>query len=615
MAAYLPPLYRAAAEAVAQLTDVPATEFKVEQPPRPELGDLAVGVFALAKLRKAPPPKIAAEIAAAFRPDVHGQGLLASATAAGPYVNFKADRAAVMRMLVEASIMRRLVPRDLGAGKTLCIDYSSPNVSKALAFHHIRSTGIGLALVRIFRALGWTVVGFNHLGDWGTTHGMLIDAWKKWGEGDVATADLDIAQLNDLYVRWRKLADIGNDERADVWFQQLTGDDAAKRETALAEMRDAMVKAKAHAAAGPAWFARLEQGDDEARKIWQRFRDVSWAEFDAVYKRLGIEFEETRGEAAYEQDLPGVMAELRAKQLVHESEGAQVVDLPDEKIPVIVEKRDGASTYATRDFASAKYRYATYHFDRSLYVVAREQNLHFRQVFKLLERAGYAWAKQCEHVSFGLITVGGKKSSTRAGGALLLNDVLREAHVRALEKMTESTSAQMPLAEAWPLAEQVGIAGVLFSNLVTQREKDIAFDWDKALATEGDSGPYLQYAHARCASILRKANEDVATATVDFALLATDLEWAVARRLHDFGDVVARAGDTCEPHLVCHYLLDLAGDFSRWYTAGNAKDAAHLRVLCDDAPTRAARLALTLAVQRTLAQGLHLLGITAPDRM
>lgn len=612
----LSPIHRAAADVVARRGDgtVRAEDLKVSTPPKPELGDVAVACFQVAKGSN--PAKVAAEIAAAFQPE----GLLASATATGPYVNFKVDRAAALRWIVGEALAGRLVPQ-LGAGKTICIDYSSPNISKELAFHHIRSTGIGHAIAQIDRALGYRVVGINHLGDWGTTHGMLIDAWLKWGT-DVApeAIDLDIKELNALYVRWRDAANVLKDERADKWVGMLAAG-GADREVALKELTEARAKAQAHEDGGRAWFARLESGDARARAIWERFRAISWADFEDIYRQLGIVFEEVRGEAAYEPDLPGVMAELREKGLVHESEGAQVVDLPDEKIPVIVAKRDGASTYATRDFASAKYRHATHGFERSLYVVAREQALHFRQVFKLLGRAGYAWASQCEHVSFGLVRLGGKKSSTRAGGAVLLRDVLKEAQARALAKMAEdptSESAKLPLGVALPLAAQVGIGAVLFANLVTQREKDIDFEWDRALAAEGDSGVYLQYTHARCASIMRRGGVALGEALgdgVDFARLVEAHEWAVAKRLLDYGEVVARAGAQNEPHLVCHYLLELAGDFSRWYTAGNSKDAAHLRVLCDDAELRRARLALVGAVQRTLADGLGLLGIAAPDQM
>ncbi len=608
--AHLTPFHRAAAELVATAAGVPVDDVKVELPPRAELGDLAVGCFPIAKAHKTNPVVAAKAIAAAFVPNE----LLASATAAGPYVNFKLHRAAAFRWVIGAALDGTLVP-SLGAAKTICIDYSSPNISKELAFHHVRSTGIGHALAQIFRALGYRVVGINHLGDWGTTHGMLIDAWLRWGK-DLGDAPLDIASLNALYVRWREQADVQKrdpDEFA-AWMKAiLAGGDGARG--AIDKLVAADAAARAFAAGGAAWFAKLEAGDAQAREIWNRFRTVSWTEFEAIYKQLGIEFEEVRGESAYEDDLAGVIAELRDRQLLEPSEGAQVVTLPDETIPVMIVKSDGASTYATRDFASAKYRWNTYQFERSLYVVAREQALHFRQVWKLLLRAGYDWAARCEHISFGLVRIGGKKSSTRAGGAILLRDVLDEAKARALAKMAEpgSPSAQMPLAQAVVLAEQIGTGAVLFANLVTQREKDVDFEWDRALAAEGDSGVYLQYSHARCASIMRKASASP-TNDVDHALLVADAEWAVAKRLLDFGDIVARAGAACEPHLIAHYLLDLAAEFSRWYNAGSGDPSLKV-VRPDDLPLQGARIALAGALQKTMATGLSLLGIAAPDQM
>ena len=463
---HLTPLHRAAAEVVAAAAGVPVDDVKVELPPRPELGDLAVGCFPIAKAQKTNPVAAAREIASAFVPSEW----LASATAAGPYVNFKVHRAAAFRWVVTEALAGDLVPCAVGAGKTLCIDYSSPNVSKELAFHHVRSTGIGHALAQIFRALGYKVVGINHLGDWGTTHGMLIDAWQRWG-AELGNAPLDIATLNGLYVRWRDQTNVQKRDEFDAWIKAIIAGGPAGA-AAGPKLVEADAAAKAFAAGGAAWFQRLEQGDPVARQIWERFRAVSWAEFETVYRQLGIVFEEVRGESAYEADLPRVMAELRARGLVQTSEGAQVVELPDEKIPIIVEKTDGASTYATRDFAAAQYRWDTYCFERSLYVVAREQALHFRQVFKLLARAGHDWASRCEHVTFGLVRIGGKKTSTRAGGAVLLKDVLNEAKARALAKMAEPTSpsAQMPLAQAHALAEQIGTGAVLFANLVTQRE-------------------------------------------------------------------------------------------------------------------------------------------------
>lgn len=590
MALHHTPLHFAAAEAVAAHAGLAATDLKVDTPPRPELGDLAVGCFAIAKARGLSPAQVATEIAAAIEPS----GMLASASAQGPFVNFRADRTATLRWLVDATLRRTLIPNGLGIDKTICIDYSSPNISKHLAYHHIRGTTIGHALVHIYRALGYRVVGINFLGDWGTTHGMLLAAWSRWPQDT-----LDVSVLNDLYVKFR----------------------AAIEENPALE------------AEGRAWFKRLEDGDPEARALWQKFRDVSWAEFESVYDILGIKFEEIRGESAYEPDMPGVMRELVDKGLVTTSEGAEVVVLEGEKTPILLRKQDGTTLYATRDMAAAEYRWTNYHFARSLYVVGREQALHFRQLFKLIARAGYDWASRCQHVAYGHVRIGGKKTSTRLGNVVLMKHVFDIMQDEVRPRIAEANPTMAPDVLD-RTARDVGIGAVVFANLASQREKDVDFDLEKVTSTTGDSGPYLQYSHARCASILRKAGErlvadddgvqsakhgseqrlaDLGLEDADVSLLTHDAEWAIAKKLLDFPDAVVRAGDSCEPHIVCHYLLELASEFSRWYTAGSSD--ASLRVLCDDPALRRARLALTAAVQAALATGLGLLGIAAPDQM
>jgi arginyl-tRNA synthetase len=563
------PVHLAAAQAVAASAGVAATDLKVEAPPRAELGDLAVGCFAIAKAAKKSPAQVATEIAAAFQPTE----LLASATAAGPFVNVRLDRTATFRWLIDAALRGQLVPNTVGTGKTICIDYSSPNISKHLAYHHIRGTTIGHALAQIFRALGYTVVGINFLGDWGTTHGMLLAAYNIWG----ADEPLDITKLNALYVKFR---------------------DGMKTNPDLEQQ-------------GRIYFKKLEDGDPEVRALWQRFRDISWAEFEEVYKLLGIVFDEVRGESAYEPDMPGVFKELA--HLITESEGAQVVELEGEKNPILLKTKDGTTLYATRDVAAAKYRWNTFHPTRSLYVVDRGQALHFRQLFKLLKKAGHDWASVCEHVPYGLIRLGGKKTATRLGGVMLMRDVFKvaEAEVREIIAKVNPT---LPADVVDQVAPQIGIGAVVFANLATQREKDIDFDLEKAVSLEGDSGPYIQYSHARCASIARKAGEKItSTEAVQLERLTTEFEWAVAKKLLEFPEIVVRASENSEPHGVAHYLLSLAGEFSRWYSAGN--DDKTQRVLCEDPDTRRARLALTAAVQATLATGLGLLGMAAPEQM
>jgi len=571
MATYHTPLHRAAAEAVCTHAGIATIELKVEAPPRPELGDLAVGCFAIAKAQKQSPADVARAIAAAFQPT----DLLESANAAGPFINFRARRSATYRWLIEGALHGRLIPHELGAGKAICIDYGSPNISKHLAYHHIRGTTIGHALAQTFRALGYRVIGINFLGDWGTTHGMLLAAWHKWGPLD----PVDVTGLNALYVRFR----------------------AAMKEDPSLEQE------------GRSWFKKLEDGDPDARALWQRFRDVSWAEFQSVYEILGIEYDEVRGESAYEPDMPRVFETLAAQGLSTMSDGALVVALDGEKTPILLRTRDGTTLYATRDVAAAEYRWDNYQFTRSLYVVDRGQALHFRQLFKLLGKMGHTWAERCEHVPYGLVRIDKQRAGSRLGNVVMMREVFTIAE-DMVRSVIATNSPEMPPALISDVARQVGIGAIVFANLVQQRDKDIEFDINNAVSLDGDSGPYLQYSHARCASIARKAGERVTElAGVDLDKLGHDAEWAVARKLLEFPDAVVRASEACEPHVICHYLLQLATEFSRWYSAGNTD--ASLRIVCDDAPTRRARLALAAAVQATLRDGLAMLGIAAPDQM
>jgi len=578
MSAVLHPFAAAAAKAVADALELNASMFQVGSPPKAALGDFAVGCFPAAKQLRQAPPAIAAKVVEAFEPNE----FLTEAKATGPFVNFRANRGALYRYLLDATLVddaaAELIPTTPGAGKTVCIDYSSPNISKHLAYHHIRSTVIGHALANLYRAVGYNVVGINHLGDWGTTHGMLIAAYKKWGAPD----PLDISALNDLYVKFRA---------------------AMKEDESLGEL-------------GRAWFKKLEDGDEEARKLWSHFKEVSWAEFEAVYEQLGIEFELVKGESEYENLMPAVLEMLDAKGLSSESEGALVVMLDEDGPPLLLKKKDGATLYATRDLAAAMFRWDTYAFERNLYVVDRGQGLHFKQLFKTLKLAGHDWADNCAHISFGLVRLGGKKTGTRSGNVVLLKEVLAEAEERSRARIREQNEG-MADDDVAATARMVGVGAIVFANLATQREKDVDFSWEDVLSVEGDSGPYIQYAHARCSAILRKAGElapNVASNAGELAdLLAHDGEWQVAMKLLDVGSVVARAADSNEPHLLSRYLLDLCALFSRWYTLGNQDKS--LRVLCEDEAVSRARLTLVSATRETLRRGLEILGLQAPHVM
>jgi arginyl-tRNA synthetase len=552
----------------------PDTEVAVTSPPDRAMGDYAVAMFPFAKALKAAPPALAAKVAAAFAPG----GGLASATAAGPFVNFRVDRAAFFADVV-AHVAKEGASyghNAEGAGRTVVIDYSSPNISKHLAYHHIRSTMIGHSLCRIYRANGWRAVGLNFLGDWGTTHGMLIAAWKRWGEG-VDLADDGVTKLNELYVRFR------------------------------AEMKaDKSLEAESRA-----WFKKLEDGDAEARALWTRFRDVSLAEFDRAYAKVGVKFDAVFGESFYEGRMEPVLRDLEAKGLLSISDGATVVDLTDRKLPpCLLRKSDGATLYATRDIASAVHRFEEFHFDRALYVVDKGQGVHFQQWFAVCEKAGYPFAGRLEHVAFGQVKFGGKKTSTRAGGVVLLHEVLDEA-AEAIDKVVAEKNPSMPAEKRHEVARQVGYGAIIFADLAKERAGDVEFDMERLLSFEGDTGPYCQYQHARIASIVRKAGVDLAGA--DASLLKTDEEWAVAMLISELPDRVRRAREKNEPSVVAVYAIDLCRAFSSWYAQGS-KDAA-LKVNCEDAAIAKARLALARSAQQAVANALFLVGLEAPQEM
>lgn len=567
----LNPFAAAAQEAVANALQMPADRFVVGTPPNPQMGDVAVGCFPAAKELKLAPPVLAKKVVESFVPTE----FLASASAAGPFVNFKLQRKALFAYLARATLGDgELIPQTPGAGKRICIDFSSPNISKQLAYHHIRSTVIGHALANLYRAVGYEVIGINHLGDWGTTHGMLIAAYKRWPPEEPIT----IETLNDLYVKFR------------------------------AEMKED----PALEAEGRAWFAKLENGDKEARELWQHFKDISWAEFQSAYDMLGIEFDEVKGESDYVAAMPAVLTMLDEKGLSSISDGALVVMLEEDDMPpLLLRKQDGATLYGTRDLAAAMYRWETYHFERNLYVVDRGQGLHFKQLFRTLDKAGFEWAAKCHHVPFGLVRVGGKKTGTSKGNVVLLKEVFQEATDRAAAKIRDN-NAQWSDEQVERVAPIVGIGAIVFANLMSQRDKDVDFDWDDVLSTSGDSGAYVQYGHARTCRTIEKSGEEP-DADADFALLGEDLEWALALELANLPDVVARAADGNDPHLLSRYLLELVSTFSGWYTAGNQDKS--LRVLCEDDAVRKARLALVGMTRTVLQEGLRLLGVQAPGAM
>ena len=540
------------------------------KPADPQHGDLAFPTFPLAKQLRTAPPKIAADLAGKLA--VPGLEV----TAAGPYVNARFEARAFIEGVLSETRGAGIGygSTDAGAGKTVVIDYSSPNIAKPIAFHHLRTTLIGHAIANLYRSQGWRVEGINYLGDWGKQFGLVAVGLAEYG--DPARRG-EMAHLVDVYVK------------ANV---------RAEKDPAFDEQ-------------ARAFFRKMEEGDPEARALWHELRETSLRGFLPMYERLGIEFEHIDGESLYEDRMDGVIEEIARTVGVKQSEGALIVDLPyaEGEPPVLLKKADGSTLYATRDLAAAEDRWERFHFDRSLYVVARDQALHFTQVFRVLAAMGKPWADRCIHVSFGRIM----GMSTRAGKLVLLNDVLDEARARALEKVRESaTSGRIHTEDPERLAEQVGVGAVIFGDLKNRRNTDYTFDWDEVLEFDGHTGPYLQYAHARACNLLKRGGG--APARADAGLLVLPEELQLARTLARFPVQVRAAVEQDEPSFVARHLIDVSVEFSRWYTLGN-QDRDKRVVHETDAELRAARLALADAVRIVLATGLQLLGIAAPESM
>ena len=555
------------AEALSGLCNQPKEDLAawLETPPTPDMGDYAFPCFRLAKALRKAPPAIAAELA--------GQVALPEgvekAVAAGPYVNFYLRKSALAENVLKRVFAEgeRFGGSDMGGGKHVCIDYSSNNIAKPFHIGHLRSTVIGNALYRIYNHMGYRSVGINHLGDWGTQFGKMLCAYKKWGDRS-EIEEKGVSALVKLYVRFHE--------------------EAEKDESLNDEAR--------------AWFKKIEDGDEEALTLYHWMKELTLAEARQVYDILGISFDSYAGESFYNDKMGRVVDELKEKGLLKLDQGAMIVDLSAYKMPpCIILRSDGATLYATRDIAAALYRKDTYDFDKSLYVVAYQQDLHFRQWFKVVELMGYPWAKDLTHVSFGMVSVKDGTLSTRHGNVIYLRDVLKAAVEKTYDIMCEKSP---DLENKELVAAQVGVGAVVWNGLYNGRIKDVVFDWDTVLNFDGETGPYAQYTHARACSVLRKARPE---GEIDYGLLCDAESAAVISAIAAFPDAVKDAMDKNEPYLVSRAIIAICSAFNKFYY--------EQRIMADDPALRSARLTLTDAAARVIKVGLGLLGIAAPERM
>ncbi len=536
----------------------------LEKPKSSEMGDIAFPAFSLAKVERKAPQAIAADIVEKL--DTAG---FEKVLATGPYVNFFLDKAAIShqvltRVITEQADYGQL---NLGQGRNVTIDMSSPNIAKPFSVGHLRSTVIGDALANIYAKMGYTPVRINHLGDWGKQFGMLIVAYKLWGDKAAIEAD-PISELLKLYVRINAEAE----EKPEL-------DEEARK-----------------------WFKKLEDGDPEAQELWQWFRDESLVEFNRIYDKLGVQFDSFNGEAFYNDKMDEGIQILEEKNLLKESKGAQIVDLESYNLPpALIMKTDGATLYITRDMATAMYRKRTYDFVKNIYVVGQEQINHFKQLKAVLKEMGFDWSNDMNHITFGLVTKDKKKLSTRKGNIILLEPTLDEAVSRALTQI-EAKNPTLENKEA--VAHAVGVGAVKFYDLKTDRDNGYDFDLEAMVSFEGETGPYVQYAYARIQSILRKA-DFTPNADNDYKLADAE-SWEIIKHIQDFSNVVNRAGDKFDPSLIAKYAINLAQSFNKYY--------AHTRIL-DESPERDSRLALAYTTGLVLKEALRLLGVQAPEKM
>ena len=543
----------------------------IEVPADSSKGDYAFPCFKLAKIMRKAPPMIAKGIAEA----IEGEKMFQKVESVNAYVNMFMSKAEFADNVVKEVIEKDedFGRSDIGAGRTVIVEYSSPNIAKPFHIGHIRSTVIGNSIYKIYDFLGYDTIRINHLGDYGTQFGKMICAYRKWGNKEDVIRE-PIKSLLSYYTKFHEEAE-----------------------------KDPSLEDEARAI-----FVRLENGEPEEVELWQWFRDESLREFNRVYDMLGITFDSYNGESFYSDKMPAVVQELKDKGLLVEDNGAQIVKLDQFDLPpALITKSDGSTLYITRDIAAAIYRKNTYEFYKNIYVVASQQNLHFQQWKKVIGLMGYDWADDCVHVPFGLVSMEEGTMSTRQGRVIFLEDVLNRAVEQTRKIIMEKNVNTENVDET---AREVGIGAVIFNELSNYRIKDYVFSWDKVLNFEGETGPYVQYTHARACSILRNAGEAVMASAkegFDASRITSDSAHALIKLIYEMPEVIAEAGEKYEPSIVTRHIVDIAQAFNKFYHDEH--------ILVDDETEKTAKVALVMAARNVIRNGLDLLGMKAPEKM
>ncbi|MDD4843832.1 MAG: arginine--tRNA ligase [Anaerotignum sp.] len=539
----------------------------VEIPANKAMGDFAFPCFRLAKVFRKAPPMIAQEIVE----KLDKSEFIEDVQVVGAYVNFFIHKGFYVQQILSMVLEEKesYGKSTIGNGKTIVIDYSSPNIAKPFHVGHLRSTVIGNAIYKIHEELGYHCVGINHLGDWGTQFGKLIVAYRNWGSKEAVESN-GIQELMRIYVKFH---------------------DEAEKNSALDD--EARL-----------WFVKMQEGDEEALTLWKWFYEISIKEFDRVYEMLGVKFDAYTGESFYNDKMAPVVEELKEKNILKESEGAMIVDLEDNNMPpCLIIRKDGGTLYATRDITAALYRKKTYDFDKCIILTALDQNLHFAQFFEVIHKMGYDWYKDLIHVPFGLVSLDSGKLSTRHGNVVLMEDLLHQA-IGETKKIIEEKNPSLENKEL--VSEQVGIGAIIFNDLYNGRIKDVVFSWERMLNFDGETGPYVQYTHARACSILKRAGE-ISFENIQYDFLTDEASLDICKLLEAYPEKIKDAANRLEPSIVTRHLVAIAQAFNKFYHDNP--------ILSSEEDVRQARLAIVVAVKAVMKEGLRLLGIDAPEQM